>query len=396
MALQSGTSADGIDLATVDVAVADEGGRVALELTPQLMTTLEWPQRLRGMILEASHGAVLDAPSFTRLDTELGQCFAAAAAEAALRSGPVEAIASHGQTLHHWTEPRGGAQHTRGTLQLGEPSWIAEAVGAPVISHLRSADVAAGGEGAPLMGVFDQLWLAGLPLRERGEKDETGIATVNLGGIANVQILRGDQILAFDAGPANCLLDAVVSERSGQAYDVDGRLAASGRVLPALLERLLAHPYFVADPPKSTGRETWNAELVDQMLGGESPEVEDLLATLTALTAESVVRAVRAAGGAPRIVLSGGGARNPVLVSEIQDRGRPAEVICSEVLGIEPEHKESLLFAVLGALAWFRVPVKPGPAPARIAGRFTPGPDGLDLPEPLDRVDAIRLLPTSP
>ncbi|WP_221583448.1 anhydro-N-acetylmuramic acid kinase [Microbacterium sp. G2-8] len=366
VAMQSGTSADGIDVATVEVGVRG----TALDLHPVRLETVPWDPAVRDEILAAAHGSPRDALAWTRLDTELGQAFADAAAEA----GPCDVVVSHGQTIHHWTE----AGRTRGTLQLGEPSWIAERTGSPVVSHVRSQDVAAGGDGAPLMGVFDRLWAAGLG-RDR-------VTTVNLGGIANVQIVAPEGVTAFDTGPANCLIDDVVQRATGRACDIDGALATAGSVDARTLETLLAHPYLAQLPPKSTGRETWNLDVVDHA-APPSLRLEDLVATLTAFTAETVARAVTG----DLVVLSGGGVRNPALVRALRERIPQARV--SDELGIDAEHKESLLFATLGALAWFRVPVRPGRAPARIAGRFTPGPRGLDLPPALPAIDAVRVAP---
>lgn len=374
VALQSGTSVDGIDVATVDAALVREDGGSVLELRPIRLDTVAWDAPLRDELLRAAHGDPLDALAWTRLDTAAGQAFADAAA-----TTDGDLVVSHGQTVHHWTDRSG----TRGTLQLGEPSWIAERTGRPVVSHLRSADIAAGGHGAPLMGVFDRLWATGL--------GETELATVNLGGIANVQLVRGDEVVAFDTGPANCLVDAAVQRATGLPCDIDGALAAAGTVDERLLARLLAHPYLAQEPPKSTGRETWHLGVVDEALAGGEPPLEDLVATLTALTAESVARQLGPVAG--RVVLSGGGARNPAMVAAL--RARLPGVVTSDALGVDADHKESLLFAALGALAWHRVPVRPGRAPARIAGRVTPGPSGLDLPEPAPPVRALRVLPAA-
>lgn len=367
--MQSGTSVDGIDVATVDADIVDGTDGAVLELRPVRLETVDWQPVLREEILAAAHGEPRDAQAWTRLDTAIGQAFAEAAAAAG-----GEFVVSHGQTIHHWTDESG----TRGTLQLGEPSWIAERTGIPVVSHLRSADVAAGGDGAPLMGVFDRMWAAGLGIES--------LATVNLGGIANVQLVRGGEVLAFDTGPANCLIDAVVQRETGGSCDVDGALAAAGTVDGGLLSRLKEHPYLGRAAPKSTGRETWNLDLVDGAVGSDAIGVEDLVATLTAFTAQSVADAMP---GADRVVLSGGGARNPAMVRALRER--IPDVVTSDELGIDAEHKESLLFAVLGMLAWHRVPVRPGTAPARIAGRFTPSPRGLQLPPARARIDALRV-----
>ncbi|QTX05621.1 anhydro-N-acetylmuramic acid kinase [Agromyces archimandritae] len=269
---------------------------IVLELTPVATREVAWEPGLRRDILQAAAGLPMDAGAWCRLDTRLGRAFAAAAAEV-LAEAPAELVVSHGQTVFHWAEPDGRrGSRARGTLQLGEPAWIAERTGLPVVSHVRAADIAAGGEGAPLMGVFDRLWLA--PLARAAGRP---VATVNLGGIANVQIVdAAGGVLAFDTGPGNGLIDAAVGRAAGLPYDVDGRFAAAGRIDEELLGALLAHPYFAAAPPKTTGRETFDLAVVDAAVAaahGALTEVPtaDLAATLTELTARTVVDAVAAA-----------------------------------------------------------------------------------------------------
>ncbi|MDR6906487.1 anhydro-N-acetylmuramic acid kinase [Agromyces sp. 3263] len=406
LSLQSGTSADGIDVAVVEVAAHDAGERPSVGMRLLHAATVAWSAEGRDRILAASAGESLTAGAFCELDTLLGQAFADAAATGMEATGAVpNLVVSHGQTIFHWVEHG----HARGTLQLGEPSWIAERVGAPVLSHLRAADIAAGGEGAPLMAVFDAAWLG-------AEAAQTGraIATANLGGIANVQLVRphGD-VLAFDSGPGNGLIDAVVARATEGAlgYDADGRLAAAGRVDPALLAALLRHPYFSATTPKTTGRETFDLGVVDRAVavsGTEALPLEDLAATLTELTARTVVDAVAPGGDAsldvaddgPALLLcSGGGALNPALMARITalaaDRGLAVET--SDRRGIDPSFKESLMFAFLGFLSWHGVPARlSGDARGepRIAGRLTPGPAGLHLPPPLTGVASVSISST--
>lgn len=408
LSLQSGTSADGIDVAVVEVAAHDAGERPAVGMRLLHAETVAWSAEGRDRILAASAGEPLTAGAFCELDTLLGQAFADAAATGMEATGAVpDLVVSHGQTIFHWVEDG----HARGTLQLGEPSWIAERVGAPVLSHLRAADIAAGGEGAPLMAVFDAAWLGAEAVR-------TGraIATVNLGGIANVQLVRPDgDVLAFDTGPGNGLIDAVVARATEGAlgYDADGRLAAAGRVDPALLDELLRHPYFSAPTPKTTGRETFDLGVVDRAVaasGTDALGLEDLVATLTELTARTVVDAVALGGDAsldagagadrPALLLcSGGGALNPALMARITalaaDRALAVET--SDLRGIDPSFKESLMFAFLGFLSWHGVPARlSGDARGepRIAGRLTPGPAGLHLPPPLTGVASVSISST--
>ncbi|WP_022888566.1 anhydro-N-acetylmuramic acid kinase [Agromyces italicus] len=415
LSLQSGTSADGIDVAVVEIAPVGGGGfETVASLPPQPARvrisvvhseTAEWEPALRARILAVAAGEALDAGGWTRLTTELGQAFAEAAARGIHASGATpELIVSHGQTVHHWVE--GG--HARGTLQLGEPAWIAERAGAPVLSDVRMADIAAGGEGAPLMAFFDRLWL-GDEVRAAGR----AIATVNLGGIANVQLVAADgTVTAFDTGPGNCLIDAVVDRHSAgaQGFDDGGRLAAAGRVHEGLLAALLAHPYFAAPPPKTTGRETFDLGVVDAAVAavfgedgaggaggaevGDALPVADLVATLTELTARTVVDALADAVPAT-LICSGGGALNPVLLAGIAEHAtaRGIAVESSAARGLDPAFKESLMFALLGYCSLHGVPIDlgSGPRAARVLGRFSPGPEPLELPAPIAGVASITI-----
>ncbi len=402
LSLQSGTSADGIDVAVVECSPLEtsaEADRPAVGLRVRHASTRDWDAALRERILAVSAGEPLTAGAFCELDTRLGQAFADAASAGVEASGAApELVVSHGQTLFHWVD--GG--HARGTLQLGEPAWIAERVGAPVLSHLRAADIAAGGEGAPLMTLFDRLWLG-------AEAAATGrpLGTVNLGGIANVQLVRpSGEVVAFDSGPGNGLIDAVVVRATGGAagYDDEGRLAAAGRVHEPLLDALLRHPYFAAPPPKSTGRETFDLGVVDRAVdvsGAAALPLDDLVATLTELTARTVVEAIPAADAPGVLIVSGGGALNPVLLARLTAVAarRGIAVESSAVRGIHPAVKESLMFASLGFLSWHGVPARlsnGGTGEPRLAGRFTSGRMPLRLPPPLAGVASVTITSTDP
>ncbi|AGW42517.1 aspartyl/glutamyl-tRNA amidotransferase subunit B [Leifsonia xyli subsp. cynodontis DSM 46306] len=391
--MQSGTSVDGIDVAVADIVPLDDGDRPALSLRTLLARTVPWSSPAHADLLAAVAGAALTPEAFCRLDTVAGQEFASAAALAAEEAGGVELAVSYGQTLHHWVEDG----HARGTLQIGQPAWIAERLGVPVLSNVRAADIAAGGEGAPLMGLFDRAWLAGEAVRAGRP-----VATVNLGGIANVQVVSSDGgLVAFDSGPANALIDAVVARATGdaQTQDTDGLLAAAGAADEALLSELLAHPYFAAPPPKSTGRETFDLAVVDRALAiaGSEPGLADLVATLTALTARTVADAVRFAVPQPpaRVVVSGRGVRNPALLRALGTalglHGIP--VVTSDELGIDADHKESLLFALVGYLSWHGIPVGLPGTPidrARVLGQLTLTP-GTVPGRPLAGIAGLEL-----
>ncbi len=408
--LQSGTSADGIDVAVVELLRVEEprsgvsrpGFETAApphpqpaDLTMRVLDTdtVAWAPELRARILEASAGETLTAGAFCELDTRLGQVFAEVAASSLDAAGAMpDLVVSHGQTLFHWVE--GG--RALGTLQLGEPAWIAERIGAPVLSHVRAADIAAGGEGAPLMAVFDRAWL-GAEAAAAGR----ALATVNIGGIANVQVVRpGGEVLAFDSGPGNGLIDAVVVRRTDgrMAFDDGGRMAASGHVDADLLDELLRHPYLAASPPKSTGRETFDLGVVDRAVAASRTDpiaFGDLVATLTEFTARTIVEALPSGDDTPAtLICSGGGALNAELLARLTahaaDRGVGVE--SSARRGIDPLFKESLMFALLGFLSWHGVPARlsaGGSREPRVAGRFTSGRMPLQLPPPLVGVASV-------
>ncbi|GAB2488614.1 anhydro-N-acetylmuramic acid kinase [Promicromonospora xylanilytica] len=363
----SGTSHDAVDAAACELRLTGD----TLALTPLGHLSVPYPPGLRSALVAALPPAHATMEAVCRVDTGIGQVFAdlAARAVAELCAGQADLVVSHGQTVFHWAPDDGGV---RGTLQLGEPAWIAEATGLPVVSGLRTRDVAAGGQGAPLVSLFDALWLAGRP--------GTAVA-LNLGGIANVTVLRGGTTpLAFDTGPACALLDAATRHVTGGrlALDTDGLLAAGGRVLPDLLEHLLEDPYYVRPAPKSTGKEHFHLDYLLDRLGTVPPAAEDLLATLVALTARTVADSVRHT--ATEVVASGGGTRNPAIMAALRDELPGTTVRTSDELGVPSQAKEALAFAVLGFHTWHGLPgVLPGATGARhprVLGSVTPGQDG--------------------
>ncbi|MET9420000.1 anhydro-N-acetylmuramic acid kinase [Streptomyces sp. NPDC006540] len=376
--LMSGTSYDAIDAAAADIVLKDG----TLAVTPLGMIGERYDEALRAALAGALPPAATTLAQVCRLDTGIGQAFAEAAvrADRQLCCGKAELIASHGQTVYHWAED--GRVH--GTLQLGQPAWIAEATGCPVVSDFRPRDVAAGGQGAPLVSLVDVLWLRGRP----------GVpVALNLGGIANVTVAgaSGDPV-AFDTGPANALIDAAVVEvtRGRAAYDEDGALAAAGRVHAPLLERLLSEPYYRLPPPKTTGKELFHAGRLRAALSGfEALAPEDVVATLTRLTARTVADAVRPLG-ATEVVASGGGTRNPALMAALRAELAGTPLRTSDELGVPAAAKEAYAFAVLGFLTVHglvgTVPACTGARGARVLGSLTPGNGPLRLPPPSDHL----------
>ncbi|MEV7811261.1 anhydro-N-acetylmuramic acid kinase [Streptomyces flaveolus] len=375
--LMSGTSYDAIEAAAADLTL--DGETLLLRSLGHL--SVPYPDDLRGLIAATLPPATTTTQAVCALDSGIGQAFATAAARALreLCAGAADLVVSHGQTMHHWVKD--GV--VRGTLQLGQPAWIAEETGLPVVSDLRSRDVAAGGQGAPLVGLTDTLLLRALPGTP---------AALNLGGIANVTVLApGAEPLAFDTGPANALLDAAVRHFTGDgtAYDADGRRAAAGQVSPELLRFLLADPYYRRAAPKTTGKEHFHLPYLLRALDAvPTPATDDVLATLTRLTAVTVADACRA-HGVTQLVASGGGTRNPVLMRMIGEELPGVPVRRSDDLGLPSDAKEALAFAVLGFLTVHGLPgthpSATGATRATLLGSITPGLAPLRLPAPVAR-----------
>ncbi|MGN6413651.1 anhydro-N-acetylmuramic acid kinase [Flexivirga sp.] len=372
----SGTSVDGIDVAVAELDGAADG---RLLLRPLGAHTHSWSPATREALLALLPPATTTAAEVCRLDVVAGREIAEAVASAIddFAGGSADLVVSHGQTVHHWVD--GTTAH--GGLQLGQPAAIVERTGLPVVSDVRSRDIAAGGQGAPLAGTLDLLLLRGL--------SRAG-ALLNLGGIANVSVASPSGVAAFDTGPANCLIDAAVSAATSgtQRYDADGRLAAAGTIDAQLLERLLAEPYYALPAPKSTGRELFTT---DYLASYECDvELADLVATLTELTAVTVADALRPYG-VTDVYGSGGGVRNPVLMDRLAIHLAPARLTTSDALGLPVDDKEGYLMALIGYLTWHGIPgVLTGPdgraltgaATPRVLGRISPGDKPLRLPEP--------------
>ncbi|MGA4845484.1 anhydro-N-acetylmuramic acid kinase [Streptomyces sp. G5(2025)] len=368
--LMSGTSYDAIDAAAADLTL--DGDR--LTLTPLGLISRGYDEGLRAGLAAALPPATTTFADVCRLDTAIGRAFAAAAVEAnrELCDGQAELVASHGQTVYHWVAD--GQVH--GTLQIGQPAWIAEATGLPVVADFRPRDIAAAGQGAPLVSLVDRMWLRGRP---------GAPAALNLGGIANITAADGT---AFDTGPANALIDAAVNEATGGrlAYDLDGELAARGTVHPGLLDRLLAEPYYALPAPKTTGKELFHLPYLRKALKEyEALATEDVVATLTRLTARTAADAARSVR-ASEVIVSGGGTRNPVLMAFLRaELGGGVPLRTSDELGLPSAAKEAYAFAVLGFLTLHGLPgtdpLSTGARHASVLGSITPGRRGTPWPE---------------
>ncbi|KGI79215.1 anhydro-N-acetylmuramic acid kinase [Oleiagrimonas soli] len=343
--LISGTSADGIDAALCRFQPHTELIHARTHL---------WPDALREDILDVSQGnRLLDLDAYGRLDVAIGQCFAEAVQrllqEADVLPAAVRAIGSHGQTVRHRI---GGKQPF--TLQIGDPSVIAERTSIDTVADFRRADVAAGGQGAPLMPAFHAAVL-GTDAYVRG--------VLNLGGIANLSVLHPDgRVIGFDTGPANGLMDAWCAQTYHQPFDRDGAIAAGGTVDEALLEALLNDPYFALPAPKSTGREVFHLDWLRAHGDIDAMAPADVQATLLELTVRSVADAVRReAAQADDLIVCGGGVHNRALMDALAKRLAPCRVVSSETLGVAPDHVESMGFAWL---AYRRLRGEPGNLPS--------------------------------
>jgi len=331
--IMSGTSLDGIDVAIVEVS----GRRIetiGFHSTP-------YPQGVREAIL------ALDRPGgLSYWNFQLAELYARAVLRATRRYGPVELIGCHGQTVYH----EGGGH----TLQIGEPAILAERTGVPVVSNFRARDIAAGGQGAPLVPFVDYL-LFRHPKRTR--------IALNIGGIANITVIppsaAPEDIVAFDTGPGNMVVDALAREysRGKLSYDRGGKIAASGKVSSKLLDQLLADPYYRRRPPKSAGREQYGVEFVGRLKKSRLP-MEDLVATATVLTAATVAVAVtQARMPVPLdLIVSGGGVHNPLIMAHLAAFLPGIAISTSSDHGINADAKEAIAFAVLACQTWLRKP----------------------------------------
>jgi anhydro-N-acetylmuramic acid kinase len=331
--LMSGTSVDGIDAALVSIPV---NGQLALLATHQH----PFPAALRAAIQELMQAGVNEIEREGELDVQLGRLFAEATMTLLTKSGlgasSIRAIGSHGQTIRH--RPHATYPYSR---QIGNPSVIAEETGITTVADFRARDLAAGGEGAPLVPAFHR-WIFRKPGINR--------AIVNIGGIANITWLPATDngaVLGFDSGPGSTLLDQWVARHRNESYDRDGAWAASGRVQNELLSRLMADAYFAKPPPKSTGREHFNLAWLEQQLADKLAPA-DIQATLTELTAASIARGMSLLPDKiGEVYVCGGGSHNRHLLARLGALLPGIPVATTETLGLDPDWVESVAFAWL-------------------------------------------------
>lgn len=376
LGINSGTSVDGIDIALCEFLPTAPD-----ELSLRLLAYHEarFPDALREQMLQIMREKHCSLADLTELNFHLGAAFAEAVADFReqhrLSPDAIDLVASHGQTLYHLVEPG----RTRSTWQTGEGAVIAQRLGVTVVEDMRVADVAAGGHGAPLASFLDALLFS---------HDQQTRALQNIGGIGNVTFLPAGKgaagAYAFDTGPGNVLIDAAVRHFSNGArgFDRDGEMARAGRVDDALVAEVLAHPYFHQAPPKTTGRELFGDDFAAQLIAqaqarGLSPE--DTVATLTAITTDSITHAYRTFGPSQldEVLVGGGGGYNPVMMQRLREALPGTHVRLFEETGLPAGAKEAVLFALLGheciAGRANNLPGCTGASEAAILGKIVPG-----------------------
>ena len=363
--VMSGTSADGIDVALVRIADRVRRSQTASRRAIELVGHASYPysRLVRRTILSTMNARRARVADLARLNFLLGELYAKAvlATQARFRV-KAELVGCHGQTLYHQGEARQflGCRIST-TWQTGEAAVIAARVGVPVISDFRPADMAAGGKGAPLVPYLDYLWF---------RDGQTGRIVQNIGGIANLTAIpagaRAENIIAFDTGPGNMVIDAVTQKLFEKPFDRDGRIAASGRVLDSVVDRILRRKFFQTPPPKTAGREEFGREFVSEFLReSKGARKQDVVATATALTADSISGAIHRFIYDPNsknpfreLILSGGGAKNFTLFGRlVLSMGLLGiQVRFSDDFGLPSEAKEAVAFAVLAHETWNRRP----------------------------------------
>jgi anhydro-N-acetylmuramic acid kinase len=387
--VMSGTSADGVDVAVCRIAP----GR-GEDATPRIKLLghvgFAYPKAVRERVLRVMEGEAVAPAEMSRLHWRLGDVYTQCVEKAAAKIGvELGLVACHGQTVYH----QGAAERylgapVRATWQMGEASVIAEQLGVPVVSDFRPADLATGGQGAPLVPMLDHVMFRSAKVSR---------VLQNLGGIGNLTAIPAgagvDGVMAFDTGPANMVVDSCMQRLYERPFDKGGAVARSGRVLAEVVERVLREPYFAAVPPKTCGREQFGEHFVSGFIatcrkaGGRASRDEDVIATATALTAESVLEGYRRfvwphlGQAAPlaktEFVVAGGGAKNAALMGMLRAGLEPlgVKVRLMEELGVPAQAKEAVAFALLGWLTWHglpgNVPAATGARRAVVLGKVT-------------------------
>ncbi|MBI1909410.1 MAG: anhydro-N-acetylmuramic acid kinase [Deltaproteobacteria bacterium] len=385
--LMSGTSADGIDAALIEISGKGDSPK-GQQLKVKLVSfqANPFPQRLQQRILKTAQSKTVPLQEVSQLNFYLGELFAEAAVKICKKAGvsrsKVSVIGSHGQTVCHQPEPRREGRYLlRSTLQIGEPSVIAERTGITTVADFRPRDIAAGGHGAPLTPYFHYL-LFHHPRRS--------VAVNNIGGISNLTFLPAggtiDKILGFDTGPGNMVMDGIISKisRGKKSHDEGGREAKKGLIDLNLVARLLHHPYFRKTPPKTTGREEFGQDFVDRFFkeaGRRHLKPADMLATVTAFTAVSIAEGYRQFvlkknNKLDEIIFCGGGVKNRTLMAMIQRELEGVTISTFEDYGLDSGAVEATCFAVLADATlhgWpANIPLATGASRPVVLGKIIP------------------------
>ncbi len=369
--LMSGTSLDGLDIALCRIS----GNAAATSINLLEFTTTPYGQAFKDEVLQLFANKQADLQKLCLLNAFIGslhgQMVLDALAKWQVKPAEVDFIASHGQTIYHAPKRlHGEAAYPDATLQIGDGDHIAVKTGVMTISDFRQKHIAAGGEGAPL-ALYGDVILASSPGEDR--------ILLNIGGIANLTWLpaNGKNVICCDTGPGNTLIDAACRKYFGKAYDEDSKIALSGKVAPALLYALLNHPFYNEPAPKTTGPELFNLDYVlkaQQQSGTVDIAAADLIATLSQLTVNTIASFISACcplQAVTRILISGGGVKNRFIVNELIKALAPAIISDTNYLGINPDAKEAILFALLGNEALFGEPLVIGDNTAALMGKFS-------------------------
>jgi anhydro-N-acetylmuramic acid kinase len=358
MGMMSGTSADGIDAAIVRLS----GAPPALNAKLEAHHHVGFAPNVRAQVLRLANGGATTTAEVSRLDFVLGEEFARAAIAtsqgAGIKLSEISLIGSHGQTIFHQGSPARltGAWRVASTLQIGEPAIIAERTGVPVMANFRPSDIAAGGQGAPLVPFVDYLLY---------RDDARGRVALNIGGIGNVTVIPAaanpEDVFAFDTGPGNMIVDALVQgmTRGKSKFDRGSKIALSGRTIPELLARMMREPYLRKRPPKTAGREQFGQTYVEKLITwGRKHHASqaDLIRTATVFTSLSIADAFRRLilprAEIHELIVSGGGAKNPLMMAQLAASVPGVDLIPSDRLGVPTEAKEAFAFAILAYEAY--------------------------------------------
>jgi len=383
--IMSGTSLDGIDVAIVDIGRK----RGAISISPVAFRSTRYPRAVREALLAVSNSTA-HISAIARLNFLLGELYAAALRDtcrlARIRLDSIALCGTHGQTIYHEGAPTEYLGHRiASTLQIGEAAVVAERTGLRVISNFRERDIAASGKGAPLVPLVDYLLF---------RHPRIARVALNIGGIANITVIPAganrEDVIAFDTGPGNMVIDALVARQTKgrRHFDHDGRIARGGTIKPRLLEAMMGDPYLDLAPPKTCGREEYGSEFVGTLIA-TGIALPDLIATATEFTARSIAygvglgralsrtRSKQAWTGPAELIVSGGGVHNRFLMERLRGRLPDFAISTSTGLGIDPDAKEAIAFAIL---AYEHAHGRPGNLPsatgarhAAILGKSTPG-----------------------